>query len=111
MNVAHLLVDTVTVAEQNGVSNSGSPTYGSQTTVAVRLEQKRTIQIGTDGNEQVSDHVTISTTKIGQNALVWFPAQGSRAADDTNDNNAARRPIAVVQATTPAGDALYETYF
>ena len=101
----HLLTVTVTVAEQNGIDNNAMPTYATAATKAARVERTNQIKINKDGNEQLAQHVVVTSTAIGLNARVWFPG------DNTGDTTAARRPISVTQAQQPNGDTLYETYF
>jgi hypothetical protein len=105
LSITHLLIHTLTIEEQNGVSNSGSPTFADQTTMASRIERTNTMVINFAGNEQKASHRVVTLSEVGQNARVYFPG------DDTDDTTEARRPIAVTQGDTTAGDTLYETYF
>lgn len=102
--VLHLLVDTVTVAAVTGVGNTGDPTFGAQSTLPARVENKSRLIPGTDGNDLKANHVIITETEIDRRSKVWLPG------DSTGDANAARRILDVRKSSTPDSFTLYETY-
>ena len=100
----HLMTDTVTYAAISSKSNSGDPTYGSQSTCAARVEHYSKLVIGADGNEVAADHKVVSETEIKLTYRVWLPGDAVATA------NSARRVISVSKATTPSGYTLYEAF-
>lgn len=105
MNVARMLTDTVTIAHQTSVSESGDPVFGSQSTFLGRVEHVSKLVAGPDGTQMTADHVIATQAIVVQTDRLWLPG------DDTSDNNAARRPITIRKATTFDGSTtLYEVY-
>lgn len=100
---AHLLTDTVTVAAEAGISGYGDPTYGSQTTVAARVEYDSKLLTAPDGSVLEVTHRIASIVEIPLRARVWLPG------DNTGDNNAAKRVVSVGKGSTPDGrETIYE---
>lgn len=101
---AHLMTDTVTVAPRTGFGAGGSTdsTYGAQTTVAARVEQKTQLVRTPEGNELQSNTVVASETEIASTSKLWLPG------DDTGGQH--RRIVATSKASIPGGATLYEAY-
>lgn len=101
----HLLTDTVTIAAETGRSSYGDPTFGSQTTIAARVEAVDKLVIGPDGNELRAQHAVASEDEIKTTDRMWLPG------DDTADTTAARRALVVRYSRFPGETAgLYEAY-
>jgi len=106
MNLSHLMIDTITVAEVSGASTSGDPTFGAQSTLKARVEEEVGIVATADGEQTTYTHKIATETQIGVNARVWLPGA------NTGDNNAAMRPLVSRTAQTLSGGyRYYETYF
>ena len=101
---SHLMTHTVTLASKSGRSNSGDPTYGSQTTISARVERKSKLFMAQDGNHKMAESRIISESEILLTDRVWLPG------DDTTDTNESKQPIAVGNADTPDGYTLYEAW-
>jgi len=102
---AHLMIHTVTLASQAGVSNAGDPTYGAQAAIKARVEHKMQKFITPEGNNVQAAHRLISESEVKMGDRVWLPG------DDTADVTESRRPIWVGQAETTGGYILYEAVF
>jgi hypothetical protein len=86
-------------------SGSGDPTYGSQGTLAARVEKNVRLQVGPQ-DSMMDVHVIVTKSQINVSSRVWLPG------DDTGSTAAARRPLMIKNAPTKDGGfTLYETYF
>lgn len=106
MNVDHLLIDSLEYKTITGRNNYGDPSYGAATTLACRIEKKRGIVQGTNG-EQIEYSTKIATkSEIPPDSLVFFDGASS------SDANQARRPVATRTAQTLNGSyRFYESYY
>lgn len=88
------LIDTITIAQQSSVSESGDPAYGTQATVRARVQR------GKDRNAEEIEHthVIYTSTAIRVTDRVWLPE------DDASSAEAARVPQAVQQTQGLDGD-------
>lgn len=106
MNIAHLLIDTITYQTPTGLSAAGAPTWSAQTTADARVEYGYKHVVNLTGQTKESEAVIATLVEIPNNARVWFPGAS------TADVNQSRRPILSKRAYTLDGSfAFYETYF
>ncbi len=96
--LAHLMTETVTIADESGRSNYGDPTFGAQSSIDAKVFFLDSTIIGVDGNEYRSTAKFATETEVTYLHRVWLPG------DSTGDNTAARRPLMIKTATNPRGD-------
>lgn len=101
---AHLLIHTITVKSRTGVDAGLTPTYGTASSFAARVERKKKEVADAGGQTKIAEHWVVSETEIKLGDRVWLPG------DDTNDDNEAHDPIQVGRASTTSGYVLYEAY-
>jgi len=99
----HLLTDTITVAEVTGRSGSGDPTFGTQSTLPARVENKLSKVLDNEGKEVLSSTRIYTETELTMNHRIWLPGT------DTTDGNDSVRPLMVSNSSTPNGWTLYKT--
>jgi hypothetical protein len=101
--VAHLLTDTITIAHQTGISSSGDPTFGTQSTIQARVEEIDRVTLGANQNESAATHKIATEDELLLSDRIWLPW------DNPADNTQAKRPTNVVHARFPGEtEGLYE---
>ena len=101
--VTHLLTDTITIAHQTGITSDGDPTFGSQSEIAVRIEETDRLSFSTDQNTNSEGYTIISETELILSDRIWMPW------DDEDDDKVAKKPTNIVHARFPGEAAgLYE---
>lgn len=105
MDLTAWMVDSVTVAAPSGVSNYGDLSFGSQSTVAARVQQTTEMIRDASGSELQATHIVYTESAIALESRVWL------SGADTGDADAAR----VVRATNqthdrPGGQTLYKAW-
>lgn len=103
MNIDSWLVDTITVASRTGRDAAGDPSFGAQSEVRCRVENKRELIERQDGTQQEVDFSIATTTEIQVGDRVWLPG-----ANPGNDSEA-KQAVLVKSATIKDGTfRLYE---
>lgn len=100
----HIMTDQVTFAPQTGTDRSGDPSFGSQETIACRVEDKRNRVVSSEGEELISSHVIASETLIPLGSRVWLPDT------DPSVDNDALEPMSLGRTSTPDGYAVFRTF-
>lgn len=63
-----------------GRNGNGDPTYGSQVSIAARIERDERKTVTPDGNDLLTRHVVFSDSPMFWYDLLWLPGD-----DETND--------------------------
>lgn len=104
MTFASYMVDTITLADQSGVTG-GNPSFGAQYTALARVESSDKKIVGADGNELQAEHVVATETEIKTTTRIWLPG------DDTADATEGRRALRIKRAREDDGSGgHYEVY-
>ena len=103
---AHLMTHAVTLAPAASNNNYGDTTYGTQVTIAARVEHKRSLVTNASGNQVAAEHRITSEDEIEFSDRVWLPG------DDTAKAAEARKAIAVSKIDSPLDTyTLYRAWF
>lgn len=103
--ISHLMTDTITISSESGVDVNGDPTFGSQTTIKGRVENKNKIIKMIDGNEEISSHVFVTLSAVTMGTRVWLPGTNTAVANDS------LRPLIIKKANSITGNGtLYEVW-
>jgi hypothetical protein len=106
MSAGHLLTDSITYSPVTDRTSGGQPVYGSQVTIAARVEERSVKITDDEGVERVGSHVVVTEIEIPKSARVWLPD------DDTTQTTRGRRVIGRRKARIPqTGYELHETVF
>jgi hypothetical protein len=101
--VTHLLTDTITVAHETSRDGSGDPSYGSQITMAARVEEIDGIAFGVKKNEATVRHKVAVEEELVITDRIWLPW------DNPADDTVAKKPVSVTHARFPGEtEGLYE---
>ncbi len=81
MNIAHLLTQTITVAERTGVDANGDPTYGAATPLAGYAERTEGVaNEGASGTASTDRWKVATATAIAPESRVWLPGADTGSA-------------------------------
>lgn len=92
---------TITLAKLTGMSGTGTPTYGAQSSVAARVEPHVEMVRGKDGNLVASTHRIATQSAVGIEDQIWL------STDSSSDNGVVKKPISIQQATDKPGATVY----
>lgn len=100
-----LLTQTVTYADVSSRNNAGDPVYGSQVSVAARVEFVAKRVLNAQGIVVDSVAKVYTATAIPHRARIWLPG------DDTNDDNEAKQILKWEKLLNPSSSlTLYGLY-
>lgn len=103
MSLTRQFTQSITYAEQDGLTDSGQPEFGSKRTVKGRHDKNTRRIIDPEGNERdVSDKI-VTKVLIPMGSEVWVPG-------DNLSEPAKHRPIAVMAAVSFRGEEIFETW-